>query len=410
MHEVYQRTALTPMRVARQSGYIDWASQPSLFKQYPEFLFRYPYGSDPRLRLIELSRLITSRSQIGGKPYYRLNTPSAGNLHPIELYVQIRSLKGILSGIYHVNAAAEELVLIREIEGDGLEGELGMKKRFEGMLFLVSCVPFRSEWKYGERSLRYCYLDAGHQIGAIQAAAALDGQDATILSDFDANRLNLLMGFKGEESVCAVLAVGKEGKKSVKRIESPLMQVSPTDYCETKGAVAEMIAKEERREIPLLNEAFVTDESAIVARRSARQFSTESLGKERFEHFMHLLVQPPQGLSCFTLVLEKGFVEPGLYASAELVKAGDYADEISSLLVDQRFVKEASMIAVMTSKCFGRSELISASAFAHRIHLDAQTNEVGFSGIGAFYDTKLQNFLNTKEYILYVCVIGKERK
>ena len=143
MHEAYDATALTPMRVARLSGYIDWVSQPSIFKHYPEFLFRYPFGSNPALRIAELSRMVTFEGVVGSKPYLRLSTPSAGNLHPIELYVQVRGVKGVLSGIYHVDAGANAMVLIREIERDGLETALGMQKKFEGMLFVVSVVPFR---------------------------------------------------------------------------------------------------------------------------------------------------------------------------------------------------------------------------------------------------------------------------
>ena len=55
----------------------------------------------------------------------RLNVPSAGNLHPVELYVQIRGIKGIISGIYHIDALEERLVLLREIERDGLETYVG---------------------------------------------------------------------------------------------------------------------------------------------------------------------------------------------------------------------------------------------------------------------------------------------
>ncbi len=113
MHEWYERTALTPMRVARATGYIDWSMQPSLFKHYPEGLFSYDLNEHDALKVIALSRCVTSEHTVGGKPYVRLNTPSAGNLHPLELYVQIRGTQGIISGIYHVDAGRQKLVLIR---------------------------------------------------------------------------------------------------------------------------------------------------------------------------------------------------------------------------------------------------------------------------------------------------------
>lgn len=410
MPELYQKTALTPMRAARLSGYIDWASQPSLFKHYPEFLFRYPFGTNPALRTVELSRFITSRAVIGGKPYFRLNTPSAGNLHPIELYVQIRGVKGVLSGIYHVDAGEEALVLIREIERDGIEPEVGLSERFEGMLFIVSCVPFRSEWKYGERALRYCYLDAGHQIGAVAAAAAAGGQDATILSGFDANCLNAKMGFSPQEFGCAVLAVGERGKRSVEAMKGTLMQVAPTDYCDTKGEIPRQIAEQELFESTQFFGSPAIDEKAISGRRSARHFSGASLPNGPFEHFMHLLEDAPEPLVCHTVVLRSETAAAGVYAGGVLVREGLYDDEISALLVDQRFVKEAAMVTVMTSASFGSDALMAAGAFGHRLHLEAESRGVGFTGIGAFYDHKLQRFLGTEDYILYVCAVGVEKK
>ncbi len=80
--------------------------------------------------------------------------------------------------------------------------------------------------------------------------------------------------------------------------------------------------------------------------------------------------------------------------------------EITELLVNQNFVSSASIIVVITSEQFNSNELMNAAASAHRTQLEAEMNGVGFSGIGAFYDEKLQKFLQTKEYILYVCAIG----
>ncbi|MBU1643235.1 hypothetical protein KKE54_07725 [bacterium] len=75
MPELYQKTALTPMRAARLSGYIDWASQPSLFKHYPGFLFRYPFGTNPAFRTVELARAITSRAIVGGETLFSSQYP-----------------------------------------------------------------------------------------------------------------------------------------------------------------------------------------------------------------------------------------------------------------------------------------------------------------------------------------------
>ncbi|HHE06221.1 MAG TPA: hypothetical protein ENK90_03785, partial [Epsilonproteobacteria bacterium] len=92
MLDIYSDTTLTPLRVAQSSVFIDWNAQPSMFKTYPDFLYRYHFGDVEALEVAELARCITSYRSLDQKPYYQLNTPSAGNLHPIELYVQIRGV------------------------------------------------------------------------------------------------------------------------------------------------------------------------------------------------------------------------------------------------------------------------------------------------------------------------------
>lgn len=410
MHELYEATVLTSMKVARTSGYIDWASQPSIFKHYPEFLFRYKFGENSALQMIELSRCITSSSFIGKEPYYKLSTPSAGNLHPLELYVQIRGVKGVLSGIYHVDAGNGELVLIQEIESDGLESIVGMRERFNGMIYIVSCVPFRSEWKYGERAIRYCYLDIGHQVAAIEVAATLNEQSTTILSAFDMDELNRFMGFSDEEFTCAVIAVGESSLKSVKTLNNPLIKVSPTDYSQRVDFFADEVYKKRVLKNLSLPSYQNISKSDILNRRSARRFEKEGLDRSSFDFFMNLLKQPFYPLITYTLVLKDDVLSTGIYLDGEILKEGNFSDEISKILVDQSFVKDASIITIITSKHFSANKLMLAGAYVHKLYLEAQKRDIGCTGIGAFYDKKLQGFLEIKDYILYVCAIGKEKR
>lgn len=405
MHQLYERTSLTQKRVAQFGGYIDWISQPSLFKHYPSFLFSYAYGEKEQLRIIELSRIVTSTQMIAQKPYRKLNTPSAGNLHPIELYVQIRSIKGIISGIYHIDAGQNRIVLIREIEEEGLEADLGLSYKFEGMIFIASTVPFRSEWKYGERAIRYCYLDAGHQIASIQAAATISDQETTILSGFDAGALNKAMGFKDEEFVCAVIALGDETQKTVTPLAKPLLHVTPTDYCDSMGCLPDFMAKEEvykSRVFPVSVTAEV-----VLKRRSARKFSGSCIQEDDFERIMQLLGEDTYPLECYTVVLKECSYQTGVYKNGRIIKEGSFIEELIALLVDQHFIKNAQIITVMTSKEFGSESLMSAGAFAHKLYLETAAREIGFTGIGAFYDEKMQKFLGTDNYLLYVCAAGK---
>ncbi|WP_345986991.1 nitroreductase family protein [Sulfurimonas sp. HSL1-2] len=409
MRELYDATVLTPLRVARSGGYIDWSSQPSLFKQYPEFLYRVGFDTHEELSPLGLARCVTFEGSVGGKPYLRLNTPSAGNLHPVELYVQVRGIKGMLSGIYHLDALKGELVLIRECGAEGLEHFVGMETRFEGFIFVVSVVPFRSEWKYGHRAWRYCYMDAGHQIGALCAAMDVHGLDTVLLDDVDFPGLNHMMGFKQQEFVCSVMAVGKAGEKPAKLPKAPLMQVAPTDYDESDGVVPGWIVQHHPVGRTLPPRMRSTDATLQRARRSARVFAGKAMRAEAFERIMHTLTRTPEWLNAYAIVLRNDRAPAGLYRGGEQLKAGDFAETAASMLVDQRFVANAEIVMVLSSAQYDADLQMASAAFAHGLSLDAAALGVGYTAIGAFYDKKLQTFLETPEHILYVGVFGLER-
>lgn len=406
MTDIYEDTSLTPMRVAQMSGYIDWASQPSLFKCYPDFLFSYKYGENELLKTVELSRMITSTKEIGAKPYHQLSIPSAGNLHPVELYVQVRGVKGVLSGIYHLNPELKKIVLIKEVEEDGIESYVGLEHKLKGFIYLISCVPFRSEWKYGLRALRYIYLDIGHQIAGIESSNGLFGQKMTILSDYDVTLLNEQMGFRSEESVCCVMSTGELSEHEVKKFKNNLMYVAPTDYDESTKKISSIIAKNTVFKAQLSHKKATLNEATILNRRSARTFKEESISKELSEYFMEYLSRKEYPLECYNIVLKEGNIKAGVYHNNRLIKEGDFRQKMVMLLVDQNFVKNADVITLICSKDFSANKLMLAGAFVQDLYMQTETKGVSCSGIGAFYDKKIQMFLQTDAYILYVSAIG----
>jgi SagB-type dehydrogenase family enzyme len=401
MHSQYEKTSLTKRGVAALGGFIDWDTQPSIFKHYPSFLFSYSFGKIEELHFLELSRMITSKEQIVTKPYYKLSTPSAGNLHPLELYIQVRGVKGIISGVYHVDVQMGKFVLLQEIEKDGLEAELGLSHKYEGIIVIVSCVPFRSEWKYGVRALRYCYLDAGHQIASLRAAATIYEKEMTILSEFDIKSFNLSMGFKDEESVCAVISFAKQTEKKVKPLKKPLLHVSPTDYSDSDAKLFEILQKQPvlKSEIFSIN----TTKEQILQRRSARKFENTPYVKNEIEHIMHTLTKDVYPLVCYSILF--GDQEDKFFLNSKLLQKGKYKDLVAAILVDQLFIKNAQMIVVVTSKHFSSEKLMLAGALVHKIALESR--EFKSTGIGAFYDKTLADFLGIENYILYVCALGK---
>ena len=406
MPDIYGQTLLSPEGVTANSGFVTWEEQPSPFKRYPDFLPRYTLETLPLLRALRVARTVTDIADFEGTPYRRLSTPSAGNLHPLELYVQIRGVEGIPNGIYHLDALHDVLVRIEEI-GAGFETMMGYANRFEGVLILLSLVPYRSEWKYGHRAWRYCFMDAGHQVGTLLNALNSADIPFTVPPAFDREALERFMGFGDQEYACMVLACGSEGTRRARKPSQPLMQVMPTDYCRSDGTVGRWIAQSDTPKLKpeaLLSDA---DTQTQLARRSARKFSGLAMPDTLYEHILHLLVHPPEGMTSYAVVLEP-LREQGVFRNGTLLNSGMHAEIVAALLVGQRFVMEGSIVMILTAPNYSVDLQLHAAAFGHKLSLDAAQRGGGYTAIGAFYDRELQAFLETDDAVLYVGVFGME--
>ncbi len=404
---IYEATCLTPETVSNESGFISWEEQPSLFKRYPAFLKRMDCSGQPVLRALHAARSVTDVQDFDGTPYYRLSTPSAGNLHPLELYVQLRGIKGVASGIYHLDAAHDELVLIEEV-GAGLEPMLGYAHRFEGALILFSFVPYRSEWKYGARAWRYCYMDAGHQLSALLCALKHEGLETAPTPEFDAQALQRFMGFGHQEFAALSLAVGRETDRRARSAKRPIMQVAPTDYCRSDGRVPDWLAACPTLRFDPYRFAIDIPHDRQLSRRSARQFSAKALEAGVFEQFLQWQGDScPEGINAHMVVLDAD-ERSGIWSKGTLVRSGRFGESVSALLVGQRFVAEGAVVLILTTTEYSETLQLQSAAFSQRLALQMAGLGVGYTAIGAFYDHELQTFLTTSDAILHVGVFGME--
>ncbi|MBE9046060.1 SagB/ThcOx family dehydrogenase, partial [Pleurocapsales cyanobacterium LEGE 10410] len=191
----HDATKHSPLSVMLDPNYVDASTQPAAFKTYPHFYRRFPLDeNDPLHNFIRLTSAITFEKKYKYDSYQLRVNPSAGALYPTEIYVQIRGIPGLIEGIYHLEVATNSLTLIYELIDDGLESYILPNYLVKGFIFLVSCAYYRSSWKYKNRSLRYCFLDSGHHLGAIEAAANLYRRDVRVLFNFDKIALNQDLG------------------------------------------------------------------------------------------------------------------------------------------------------------------------------------------------------------------------
>ena len=143
------------------------------------------------------------------------NVPSAGSRHPLETFLDIRRVEGIKPGLYYYHPVNHCLILYDdspEIAAKIYEGCM-----FQEMIptaavnFILTAVPYRTVWRYGQRGYRYLYLDAGHIGQNIHLAAEAIDAGACMIGAFLDEAMNDAIGLDGiEEFVIYIASVGKK--------------------------------------------------------------------------------------------------------------------------------------------------------------------------------------------------------
>jgi SagB-type dehydrogenase family enzyme len=219
-------------------GGLDWAHQPSPYKEFTHALTRFPIRppyqkggkslwetiaqrrslrefSDQSIPFLQISQLIwaTQGITLRARGFDFRASPSAGALYPIETYLVANRVEEIPRGLYHYDVRETQLILLREGNfGPELsQAGLGQEMLEEAAcVFVWTAIVGRSKWKYRERAYRYIYMDVGH-IGQTLylAAAALDLGCCTVGAFFD-EEVDNLIGADGKKEISVYLgAVGR---------------------------------------------------------------------------------------------------------------------------------------------------------------------------------------------------------
>jgi len=162
-----------------------------------------------------------------GHPIWFRSAMSAGNLHPVEVYV-------VDDGVHHYHPLDHALVRLRR----------GVNV-CDRVLLVLTGIPFRTCWKYGERGWRHLWWDAGTLVSNLLAAADAHGVSAQVMAGFSDAAVATLVGIDGVDEV--PLALVRLGDGDV-RLPAP-------DALEPLTARADPVATTRALRFPLVVEA-----------------------------------------------------------------------------------------------------------------------------------------------------------
>jgi SagB-type dehydrogenase family enzyme len=167
------------------------------------------YKDEP-LTLSEVSQLLWSAQGLNAKGSRVV--PSAGALYPLEIYLVVKNVEGLPSGVYHYlpNSHSLEIYLHNDIIERLTEAALEQEMIREAAVnIIISGIFERTAVKYGERAVQYVYQESGHVSQNIYLECESLGLGTVSVGGFDQKAVDQLLGFPEGQMTLYIMPVGR---------------------------------------------------------------------------------------------------------------------------------------------------------------------------------------------------------
>jgi len=374
----------------------------------------------------------TKRVPAAGYEYALRVNPSSGNLHPTEFHFATRGLKDWPDGLYHYRPSshmAEQRAL----------GDYAARLGGESIVFILTSIAWREAWKYRDRAYRYCLHDIGHAAEALALSARAMGCESFAAGHFADDEIAGLCQFNEDEWPLMIVSLsgasiptaepggqsewfgGQANRLSAVPIAYPLIDAihSATKFITFRNVPRSAPAVSGTGAIPLPPPASSARPFGEVARmrRSALNFTgSPALSLPDLAALLAATGQPYQAdfatsrfVQLYLYVHLVDGLERGVYrywpqsATLELVKSGDQQVMAAGLSLGQSLAGNAcvafSMIGDLERavKSHGdrgyRYVHFEAGAIGQRLYIAAEALGLGATGIGAFFDDEVNQYL-----------------
>jgi SagB-type dehydrogenase family enzyme len=168
------------------------------------------YKDEP-LSLLQISQLLWSAQGVSSSNGYR-TSPSAGALYPLEVYVVAGKIHDLAAGIYKY--IIHDHALLRTAVGDPREelcqAALNQRSIADApAVLLFSAVNARITRVYGERGIRYVFMELGHAAQNVCLQAVALGLGTVVIGAFRDAEVKTIAALPGDEQPAYLIAVGR---------------------------------------------------------------------------------------------------------------------------------------------------------------------------------------------------------
>jgi len=166
---------------------------------------------DIPLTLTEVSQLLWAAQGITDPAGFR-TAPSAGALYPLEVYVVIGNVEGVTEGVYKYNPDERELVKVKEgdTRNELTVAALGQTPVRDGSIVIViSAVYEETTQRYGDRGIRYVYMEAGHAAQNVYLQAVSLNMGTVVIGAFRDDEVKRILNMPDREDPLYIMPVGR---------------------------------------------------------------------------------------------------------------------------------------------------------------------------------------------------------
>ncbi len=170
------------------------------------------YSNAP-LTLEEVSQLLWSAQGITDPTWNLRTAPSAGALYPLEIYLVSGNVIDLKQGIYKYDPIKHELALLQigDKRMDLASSALGQSSIIDAAIVIVFAAVFeRTTIKYGERGIKYVYIEVGHSAQNIYLQAYTLGLGCVVIGAFYNDKVKKTLNIPVNEEPIYIMPVGKK--------------------------------------------------------------------------------------------------------------------------------------------------------------------------------------------------------
>ncbi len=141
-----------------------------------------------------------------GKKDHKRTVPSAGAIYPLEIYATIKGY-----GMFHYNSNKHSLDLINQEDICMELGESSWDQTFicEAPLSIIICGDFKKiKRRYGDRGIRYTYIEVGHCAQNIHLEAVALGLGSVPIGAFEDQKVKKVLDLPDNLEPLYIIPIG----------------------------------------------------------------------------------------------------------------------------------------------------------------------------------------------------------